>query len=269
MDKFKKLREILKNMESLLVAYSGGVDSTFLLKSAFDTLGDRVLAVTAESDTYTAEELEDSRKIASDIGVRHIIIHTEELKNEKFVSNPPDRCYYCKKELFTKLLEIAKINKINFVADGTNFDDINDYRPGMKAALEFGIRSPLKEAGFTKNEIREYSKKLGLSTWNKPGQACLSSRFPYGENITPQKLGIVSSAENFLHELGFSELRVRYYSPALARIELNLHEQEKLYNSETRVKILTYFKKLGFNYITLDLEGYRTGSMNEVLGYKT
>ncbi|MBI5416785.1 ATP-dependent sacrificial sulfur transferase LarE [Candidatus Poribacteria bacterium] len=265
MDKLKNLQEILKQMNSVLVAYSGGADSTFLLKIAKDTLKDNVLAVTANSETYTQKELESAKEFASKTGIRHIVIKTLEFQNKNFTNNPPDRCYYCKKELFSSLKKIALEEKINFIVDGSNFDDLKDYRPGAKAHSEFSIRSPLREAGLTKSEIREYSRNSGLPTWDKPSQACLSSRFPYGEEITEQKLNMVAKAEFFLHKLGFNQLRVRFYAPFLARIEIETQDFEKFFNPELKTKIIFNFKDIGFKYITLDLEGYRTGSMNEVL----
>ncbi|MBI5207990.1 MAG: ATP-dependent sacrificial sulfur transferase LarE [Candidatus Firestonebacteria bacterium] len=267
MDKLDTLQQIFKKMGSVLVAYSGGADSTFLLKVALDSIGENVLAVTSESETYTSHELENAKSVAMDLKAKHVLIHTDELNNKEFIRNTPDRCYYCKKELFSNLLKIAKENNINFVVDGANIDDTRDYRPGHKASLELGIRSPLIEAKFTKEDIREYSKKFRLPTWDKPSQACLSSRVPYGEQITIEKLKKINLAEMYLKNIGFQNVRVRFYSKELARIEVGKNEIEKANVPEIRNKIVSQFKKIGFKYITLDLEGFRSGSMNEVLDH--
>lgn len=263
--KLKILEGILKGMESAIVAFSGGVDSSFLLKVSKDVLGDNVLAVTAVSETYTNSELADAKKYAKLLRVRHKIIRTDELKNSRFLSNPTNRCYYCKKELFLKLRKIARENRISYVLDASNYDDLSDYRPGMMAAKEIRVRSPLKEAKLTKNEIRQLSKKLGLETWNKPSAACLASRFPYDSRITRQGLAVVGKAEGYLRKLGFRQLRVRHYGDT-ARIEIEQNDfRRAIKNSE---KINSRLRKIGFKYITLDLGGYRTGSMNEGLrGY--
>ncbi len=262
--KFDALKKILRQYGSLLVAFSGGVDSSFLLKVAYDLLGEKVIAVTATSSTYPASEYQESLRIAKQIGARHITIQSEELDIEEFAKNPPERCYFCKKELFTKLASIARREGIQYIADGSNADDAYDYRPGMTAAAEFGVVTPLKEAGLTKDDIRQLSKSLGLSTWNKPSLACLSSRFPYGEKITGGKLEIVNEAETFLKSIGFSQVRVRHHE-TIARIEVPQSEIEKFYDDNLRKKIIQKLKQLGYTYITLDLEGYRSGSMNEVL----
>ncbi len=265
--KLAQLKKRLKKMEKVLIAFSGGVDSSFLLKVALDTLGkENVLAVTADSETYPREELKDASNLAKDLGLdgRHRIIKTSELKLKKFSENPQDRCYYCKFELFSKLKKIAQKNKISYVLDGSNYSDQTDFRPGRKALTELGIRTPLLESGLTKEEIRALSQKLNLPTWNKPALACLSSRIPYGEKITLEKLKRIEKAENFLKNLGFSQLRVRDHND-IARIELEPEELKKLAGENLRVKICDKFRGLGFTYITLDLLGYRTGSMNEIL----
>ena len=262
LDKLENLRTLLKNMESVAIAYSGGVDSTFLLKVAKDVLIDKVLAITATSLTYPKSELEDAKRLAKSIGVRHIIIHSDEMRNKNFTENPPNRCYFCKSELFSKIKEIAKKEYIRYIIDATNFDDLNDYRPGMIALEELEIKSPLKDSKLTKEEIRVLSKDMNLETWNKPALACLSSRFPYGCEITEEKLKQIEKAENILKKLGINQLRVRYHNE-IARIEINKNEFPLLLNHSN--KIIDKFKKLGFTYVTLDLEGYRTGSLNEVL----
>ncbi|MDY6833256.1 MAG: ATP-dependent sacrificial sulfur transferase LarE [Chloroflexota bacterium] len=263
-DKLSQLRHILHEMGSVLIAYSGGVDSTFLLKVAVDTLGDKVVAVTARSLTYPEWEYQEGREIANALGARHITIVSEELDIPEFSDNPPRRCYYCKKELFTKLLQIAHQEGLECVADGSNLDDEDDFRPGRDAARELGIRSPLSEAGLTKDDIRVYSKQLCLPTWNKPSFACLASRFPYGDKITPSKLHRVAKAEDFLHTLGFGQVRVRDHQD-IARIEVIPDDIERFCEEDLRIQVTERLRKLGYNYITLDLFGYRSGSMNEIL----
>jgi uncharacterized protein len=262
--KVELLQNLLKSMESILVAYSGGVDSTFLLRIAKDTLGDNVLAVTAVSETYVQREFDQAKRIAKDLEVQHMCITTEELQYPNFTSNPTNRCYYCKKELFTKLKEIARQNHKRYVVDGTNADDIDDYRPGLLAIEELGIRSPLRETGLTKKDIRSLSRRVGLPTWNKPAIACLASRFPYGTTIDAQKLSMVERAEHILHGLGLSQVRVRHHDD-IARIEIFPEEIPRFLEEKIRQHVVYLFKEIGYKYITLDLQGYRTGSMNEVI----
>jgi len=267
MNRYRKLeilKEILRETESALIAYSGGVDSTFLLKIARDTLGSDVLAVTADSPTYPSQEIQEAKALARKLSVRHLTIETEEFADSNFVSNPPDRCYYCKKELFSKLRKIARENHLNHILDGSNLDDEKDFRPGMRAAREFGVRSPLREAGFTKEDIRQLSKELDLATWNKPALACLASRFPYGKPLTKQDLGRVGKAEKLLRDMGIGQIRVRHHGH-IARIEVPRGEINRFLSDSFRKKLVDKLKELGYTYVTLDLEGYRTGSMNEVL----
>lgn len=266
-EKLKKLREILTELRSVAIAYSGGVDSTLLLSVAREVLGDKVVAVTSRSETYPPHELEEAKSLARCLGVRHIIIHTEELSIERFSDNPPDRCYYCKRELFEKLWEVARREGLEAVCDGANADDVGDWRPGLIAGKELSVRSPLKEAGLTKDEIRALSKQRGLPTWDKPAYACLSSRFPYGEKITPEKVRMVARAEELLRSLGFRQYRVRHHG-SVARIELLPEDIPRALEERTREKISQGLKQLGFTYVAIDLDGYRSGSMNEALGLR-
>jgi len=264
-EKLDSLKEILRSLGSVAIAYSGGVDSTFLSRVAFDVLGENSMAITAKSETYPRSEFEEATRLAKEIGIRHEITVSEELDIPEFSANPVNRCYHCKKELFTKLKEIASEYGVQHVADGSNFDDLDDYRPGMQAVEELEVRSPLKEAGMTKDDIRELSKQMGLPTWDKPSFACLSSRFPYGNKITREKLTAVGEAEIFLKGLGIRQLRVRHHDKT-ARIEVT--EDDMTILLQKKEQIVKKLKELGYTYVTMDLQGYRTGSMNEVLPVK-
>jgi uncharacterized protein len=263
--RYHGLQSILRDMGSLAIGYSGGVDSTLLLKVAVDTIGDRVVAMIGRSETYPTREFEEAMELARSIGARTEVVKTEETDVVKFAENPPDRCYFCKTELFEKLKEIAAREGLTWIADGTITDDIGDFRPGMKARSEKNVRSPLLEAGLSKADVRELSRELGLSTWDKPAFACLSSRFPYGMGITRDNLTRVDRAETLLRDMGFRFFRVRFHDERTARIEVGTGEIARLVEEHTRARVISHLKDLGFTYITIDLQGYRTGSMNEVL----
>jgi uncharacterized protein len=263
-DKLDRLKTILAGMENVLIAYSGGVDSTLLLKVASDILGKNVLAVIAGSETYPEKEIREAKKTAAALKARYRVIRTRELENPDFLKNPPLRCYYCKQELFSRLKEIARAEGIPYVLDGSNYDDRGDFRPGAKAGKELGIRSPLREARLTKNEIRLLSRRFRLPTWDKPSLACLASRFPYQTRIEKKSLRQIGQAEDFLRDLGFGQLRVRHHGQ-IARIEVLPGEFSRILRETDRQKIVRRLKRLGYAYVALDLAGYRTGSLNEPL----
>lgn len=263
-DKQEKLEKLLESYKRVAVAFSSGVDSTYLLKMAQKVLGENVIAVTASSCSFPKRELEEAKTFCRENGIRHIVVESEELDIDGFRQNPKNRCYLCKHELFEKIRSIAKENGIETVVEASNTDDDGDYRPGLVAVKELGIESPLRHVGLSKKEIREYSKELGLPTWNKQSFACLSSRFVYGETISEEKLAMVDQAEQLLLDMGFHQLRVRIHDK-LARIEVHPSEFEKIMQEENRTKIFHELKQYGFTYVTLDLQGYRTGSMNETL----
>ena len=263
--KFEGLKEILGADEGMLVAFSGGVDSTFLLKVAHMVLGDRVMALTTSSPTAPPGELEAAAELARMIGCRHRTVASHELDNPLFSGNPVNRCYFCKDELYHICRLEADRSGLATVVDGTNLDDLKDHRPGLKAAKEWRVRHPLVEARMSKDEIRQYSRKLGLPSWNKPAIACLSSRFPYGIEINMERLDKIASCEKFLKELRFRDFRVRYHGD-LVRIEVAAEEIERFFDAALREAVTRRFNEIGFSYVSLDLQGYRTGSMNEVLG---
>ncbi|MEW6335615.1 MAG: ATP-dependent sacrificial sulfur transferase LarE [Thermodesulfobacteriota bacterium] len=262
--KLERLRMLLKQTGGIVIGYSGGVDSTFLAAVASEILGERALCVLASSETYPASEVEEALALADSLKLRVVPIDTDELQNEAFAANTPDRCFFCKTELFGKLIEIAKAQAIPCVADGANIDDLDDYRPGSRAAAELGVRSPLRECGLTKKEIRELSRRMGLPTWNKPSFACLSSRIPYGTRIEPPILRRLDEGERFLKELGFRQVRVRHHGD-IARIEVEPDQIVRLVSPGIRERVAEKFKELEYLYATADLGGYRMGSMNAPL----
>ena len=271
MEKYDNLKNIIKNYRSVAVAFSCGVDSAFLLYAAKDALGEGVVAVTATSFFFPARELDEAKEFCQRLGVRHILAEIDENKIEHFSENPKNRCYYCKTHLFKNLMKIAENENLTHVIEGSNVDDLGDYRPGLTALKELDIKSPLREAELTKAEIRALSRHFGLPTWKKPSFACLASRIPYGEKITRQKLSMIEKAENYLLGLGFEQFRVRIHggeginSGYIARIELLPGDFPKMLDENLRDTLYQKFKEIGFAYTALDLKGYRTGSMNETI----
>lgn len=263
-EKMIALQEYLKNLGSLAVGFSGGVDSTFLLKVAHDVLGDRAIAVTCCSGTFSSREKNEADEFCQKEGIKQVVCYTDELSIPGFAENPKDRCYHCKKEIFTSIKRLALENDIEYVAEGSNMDDLGDYRPGLRAIEELGVTSPLRTAKLYKEEIRFLSKELGLTTWAKPSFACLASRFVYGEPITREKLSMVEQAEELLREKGLQQFRVRVHGN-MARIEVLPQDMPVFLQEDFRLEIHDKLKGIGFDYISLDLKGYRTGSMNETL----
>lgn len=255
---------MLAECQGAVVAFSGGVDSTFLLSVAGEVLGDRVLAVTVSAPFIPSWEVSEARQFTSRLGIEHLVIETGDEGLEEIRDNPPDRCYICKKSIFTRIIDIAADKDFKCVIEASNVNDSDDYRPGLKALRELDVMSPLMEAEFTKKDIRAASKEMGLETWRKPALACLATRIPYGEELTPEKLEQISEGERYLMSLGFEACRLRYHS-GVARIEVPPEEIERFLESPMRETIVEHLKSLGFLYITVDLEGYRTGSMNEEL----
>ncbi len=261
------LVDILSKMDRVIIAYSGGVDSAFLAAVANEVLGNNALSVTAVSPSLAPSELEEAQSLAQDLGLNYRTINTNEIEREDYSANNPDRCFFCKDELYSHLIKFCGEENYSFVVNGTNVDDLGDYRPGLDAATQYGVRSPLVEANLEKKDIRVLSREMGLPTWDKPAQACLSSRIPYGTMVTVEALTTIAKAEKYLREKGFKQLRVRHHEN-IARIEISADDFDVITSEPLRTEVPSYFKSLGYSYVTLDLEGFRSGSLNEILNSK-
>ena len=261
------LVDILSKMDRVIIAYSGGVDSAFLAAVANEVLGNNALSVTAVSPSLAPSELEEAQSLAQDLGLNYRTINTNEIDREDYSANNPDRCFFCKDELYSHLIKFCGEENYSFVVNGTNVDDLGDYRPGLDAATQYGVRSPLVEENLEKKDIRVLSREMGLPTWDKPAQACLSSRIPYGTMVTVEALTTIAKAEKYLREKGFKQLRVRHHEN-IARIEISADDFDVITSEPLRTEVPSYFKSLGYSYVTLDLEGFRSGSLNEILHSK-
>jgi len=265
-NKLDQLKELMASRKSVLVSFSGGLDSALVAMIAYEELGDKALALTLDSETLARSELQDAQRIAAEIGIKHLIVKSSALENNKFTENPTDRCYHCKREEVELLKKVAQQEQIKCIADGLNTSDFNEHRPGIRATKEAGIWHPLVEANLSKTDVRAVAREIGLSIWAKPSTACLSSRIPYGEKITGEKLTRIELAEDYLRSLGFKQLRVRSHG-SIARIEVESDKIKRFMENEIREIIFDKFKRIGFQYVTLDIKGYRTGSMDEVLEF--